>query len=214
MQNLIGTVTAIPPKLSSSYDDSGSKAPFLPSSAALECNCGNFGKRSIIGILNNKLGEDNSNEKKKSVLPAESKQKPEHDSKLFSDSFKLKGISFHVEFQDTINRCRADLANNQTLGVRLRHEPDNGQDKNAIVTEAFKQGHWKPIGYIPGPRVPKMHAAMYHGEITAMVMEYTVRHYNELIQKFLQIPYITITKYGKWLANQGDYQYNQHINFD
>ena len=115
MPNQIGTVTAVPPKLSTSYDKSGNKVPFLPSSAALECNCANFGNKSVIGIWSSK--EDKPGALKKSVPPPQVGQKSEQDPKLFSDSFKLKGVSFHVEFQDTINRCRADLASNQPLRV-------------------------------------------------------------------------------------------------
>ena len=79
-----------------------------------------------------------------------------------SETITLRGVSFHVEFQNTISRCRKNITENQPILTRFRRKPDNDEDRNAVAVEVFLQGHWKPMSYIyiPGNKVPKVQAAL------------------------------------------------------
>lgn len=160
----------------------------------------------MVGIYNSiEKSQDHSSQQ---AIPAPS------DLTVHGESFELKGISYHIEFQDTIRRCRANLNQNEPVVTRIDMEPDNGLDKNAIVVQVFKQGHWKTIGYVPGPKVPKVFTASHKNELISTTFQYVTRSYNHALQQFIYIPTITILKYGRWLPNDKNYQYNQNIFID
>ena len=58
----------------------------------------------------------------------------------------------------------------KTVTVRLLFEPTNERDENAIVVQV-KLGQsrseelWKPIVYIPSPKVPKVTTALQNNEV-------------------------------------------------
>ena len=73
----------------------------------------------------------------------------------YTEIFSLKGVSYHPEFQVTIAHCRKCLAENQAVSVHLRHEQDNGEDKNAVIVETFCRATGNPLGTFLGKKCQK-----------------------------------------------------------
>ena len=82
----------------------------------------------------------------------------------------MKGSSFHEHFQWTLKLCKEQLIKKKTLAVKLRFEPVNRKDENAVLVLASPGDSWAPIGYIPGIKV-----AVRNNEITKMTVT-TVRY--------------------------------------
>lgn len=192
------------------YDLSGNEVPALPRAAFdVGCNCLSFPNIGNIGIYpkdKDKLCTASDSD----ILQTGDRHRGTNLSQ-YSETFELVGVSYHIEFQETIKRCRNELLNNEPVTTKLKFEPDNGKDRNAIVFQVFKQGHWKSIGYIPGQRVCKTYTALSKDEITATRFEYSTRKYNHAINTFIHVPTVTVIKHGPWPVNDKDYQYNQQV---
>jgi len=83
--------------------------------------------------------------------------------------FTLKGNSFHEHFQDGLKLCKAALMRKETVPLKLVYEPINRRDENAILVHA-RCDSWRPIGYIPGIKVPKVTVAIDANEITKIAL--------------------------------------------
>ena len=75
---------------------------------------------------------------------------------LFTESFKLKGSSFHEHFQRCLRSCKEKLKNKISVPLKLRFEPTNRRDENAILVLAYPVNSWEPMGYIPGMKLAKL----------------------------------------------------------
>ena len=89
---------------------------------------------------------------------------------LFSETTNLKGNSYHSSFQSHLRQCKGVLMKKETMTVRLLFEPTNKRDESAIVVQvklhqSRSEDLWKPIGYIPGPKVPKVTTALQKNEV-------------------------------------------------
>ena len=223
-ENLIGISRSVQPKLASVIDKSGVSTPCLKDDPSFKCNCqrypavGKVGMKENLPQTSNGTGDimnggDEFDSSEGEISEASSTEETAEDLEIiqYTEIFSLKGVSYHPEFQVTIAHCRKYLAENQAVSVHLRHEQDNGEDKNAVIVETFLQGHWKPIGYIPGKKVPKVHHAMHGDEIKSTAIRLIQRKYIYALQTFLYIPTIVVVKTGLWLHNDNDYTYNQII---
>lgn len=130
---------------------------------------------------------------------------------LFTESFALKGSSFHEHFQWTLKLCKEQLINKKTLAVKLRFEPVNRKDENAILVLASPGYSWEPIGYIPGIKVPKVTLAVRNNEITKMTVTSVRYQYIFALSSFKYLASVSISKKGKWLKNRDQYKYNEDI---
>ncbi len=95
--------------------------------------------------------------------------------------------------------------------TRIRTEPDNSRDCNAVVAEVMVQGHWKIIGYIPAVKLQKVHSAIIKHEITGIRLVSINYTYYETHGKSYHIPTIVIVKHGRWLQNNPEYKYNDPL---
>ena len=91
---------------------------------------------------------------------------------MSTETFSLKGSSFHDHFQCALRLCRESLKRKESIPLKLIFEPVNRRDKNAIIVQAGCDT-WQPIGYIPGIKVPKVTKAICNKEITKTVMSST-----------------------------------------
>ena len=130
---------------------------------------------------------------------------------LFTETFGLKGSSFHEHFQKTLKLCKELLLNKKTLAIKLHFEPINRRDENAILVLACPGGVWEPIGYIPGIKVPKVTLAVRNDEITKMTVISVRYQYIFALSSFKYLATVTISKKGKWIKNKDLYKYNDEI---
>ena len=77
------------------------------------------------------------------------------ETQLFTETFTLKGSSFHEHFQSALKQCKVALKEKEQIPVRFVLEPINRRDENAVIVQVMFHDTWKPIGYIPGIKVPK-----------------------------------------------------------
>ena len=129
---------------------------------------------------------------------------------MFTETFTLKGSSFHDHFQCTLRLCRESLKKKESIPVQLIFEPVNRRDENAITVQA-RFDTWQPIGYIPGIKVPKVTEAIRNKEITKIVITNVKYQYIFPIASFKYIATISISKMGKWRKNKDNYKYNEDI---
>ena len=129
---------------------------------------------------------------------------------MFTETFTLKGSSFHDHFQCALRLCRESLKKKESIRVKLIFEPVNRRDENAITVQA-QCDTWQPIGYIPGIKVPKVTEAIRKKEITKIVITNVKYQYIFPIASFKFIATISISKIGKWRKNKENYKYNEDI---
>ena len=130
---------------------------------------------------------------------------------LFTETFGLKGSSFHEHFQKTLKLCKELLLNKKTLAIKLHFEPINRRDENAILVLACPGSVWEPIGYIPGIKVLKVTLAVRNDEITKMTVISVRYQYIFALSSFKYLATVTISKKGKWIKNKDLYKYNDEI---
>lgn len=83
---------------------------------------------------------------------------------LFTESFTLKGCSYHEHFQTALKICKQKMVKKEPVPTQLSFEPVNRRDENAILVHACYDGSWKPVGYIPGMKVAKVTKAIKNQE--------------------------------------------------
>ena len=119
---------------------------------------------------------------------------------LFTESFKLKGSSFHEHFQRCLRSCKEKLKNKISVPLKLHFEPTNRRDKNAILVLAY-----------PVMKLAKVFQAVRNDEIQSMKITSVFYQYIVPIQSFKCFATITISKKDKWLKNKDSYKYNDEI---
>ena len=135
-------------------------------------------------------------------------QSSDEEIQAFSETFNLKGSTFHKEFQIALQKCKQKLIENMPVELQLAIEPVNVEDENAIVVQVNLDGISTAIGYIPGRKVQKVQAALNNNEIINLALTRVQYKYiwGAGIHKY--IPQLTITKNGRWLKDDNKYQYN------
>lgn len=128
---------------------------------------------------------------------------------LFTESFTLKGSSYHEHFQNTLKNCKDKRIKKESLPVRLSFEPVNIRDENAILVHACPGNSWQPIGYIPGVKVVKVTQAINRNEITSMEITSIRFQYVFAINSFKYFATVSISKKEKWMKNRDLYKYNE-----
>ena len=82
------------------------------------------------------------------------------ETQLFTETFTLKGSSFHEHFQ----------RKKEQIPVRFVLEPINRSDENDVIVQVMFHDTWKCIGYISGIKVPKVTEAISKEEITKITV--------------------------------------------
>ena len=89
----------------------------------------------------------------------------------YSETFQLKGSTFHKEFQRTLHDCKEILLNkSSSVKLTLVKEPVNISDENAIVVEAKVGQHFSSIGYVLGKKIAKIEAAIESKKIVGIIL--------------------------------------------
>ena len=130
---------------------------------------------------------------------------------LFTESFTLKGCSYHEHFQTALKMCKQKMVKKEPVQTQLSFEPVNRRDENAILVHACYEGSWKPVGYIPGVKVAKVAKAIKNQEITSMEINSIKYQYVFPISSFKYFASVKITKKGRWMKNRDTYKYNEDI---
>ena len=119
-------------------------------------------------------------------------------------------------FQNHLTQCKELLLKKEEVNIRLHFEHTNRRDENAIVVQvklcdSSGEKLWKPIGYIPGPKVPKVTIALQNEEVKVVTVKNVFYQYVPPINDFQFFPSIVVSKLGRWPQNKKDYQYNEKI---
>ena len=160
--------------------------------------------------------EDISESEEQELSSGDSDDTDDGNVELFTETMSLKGSSYHSSFQSHLRQCKEALMKKETVSVRLHFEPTNTRDENAIVVQV-KLGQsgseelWKPIGYIPGPKVPKVTTALRNNEVHLVTVKNVFYQYVPPINDFRFFPSIAVSKMGRWPQNKKDYKYNDSI---
>ena len=205
----------LPPKIPSKEDDNIRSMPLLKLESC-DCNCTSFPKVSNVlleeGDGNAYVDQDMQDQSEKNVEDDEASTnnvcEPSLPTTLLSETFTLKGSSFHGEFQRVLRSCKHMLLENIPIEMRLCNEPVNINDENAVVVQAKVHGKFQSIGYIPGKKLQKVGSAVNNNAITDIVLTRVQYSYIWGAGEHKYIPQITITKHGKWLQDDKTYRYN------
>lgn len=159
-------------------------------------------------------GEDDYDFGDASGLTSKDLFAPEHTEcpprePLYTETFTLKGSSFHEHFQRTLKGCKEKMMNKETISIRLGFEPVNRRDENAVLVHVRPGDKWEPIGYIPGVKVLKVTQAINNNEITSMSLLSVKYQYVFSISSFKYFAMVTISKKGRWAKNRDNYKYNE-----
>ena len=133
------------------------------------------------------------------------------DGETFTESFALKGSSYHEHFQNALKNCKQKMVKKEAVPVQLSFEPVNRRDENAILVHASLDDLWKPIGYIPGLKVAKVTQAIKNKEVVSMSINSIKYQYIFPIASFKYFATVTITKKRRWMKNRDTYKYNEDI---
>ena len=146
----------------------------------------------------------------KELFAPESTERPSTEA-LYTETFTLKGSSFHEHFQRTLKSCKEKMINKETILIRLGKEPVNRRDENAILVHACPGDKWEPLGYIPGVKVLKVTQAINNNEITSMSLLSVKYQYVFSISSFKYFAIVTISKKERWAKNRDNYKYNEAL---
>ena len=80
---------------------------------------------------------DRVNESEATELFASENTICEVEEELFTESFTLKGSSYHEHFQNALKSCKQKIINKESVPVKLSFEPVNKRDENAILWTLF-----------------------------------------------------------------------------
>ena len=130
---------------------------------------------------------------------------------LFSETFKLKGSSYHGHFQSALTEIKQKLIKEEIVPVQLHFEPVNRRGENAIVVHACLGNRWKPIGYVPGMKVAKVTHAVNNQEITKVTIDSVKYQYIWALSMMKYFASVTIMKKGRWMKNKYGYKYSEEI---
>ena len=152
----------LPPKLPSKEDDNIRSMPLLKLESC-NCNCTSFPKETKVsnvlleeGDSDAHVNQDMQNQSEKNVEKDEasannvSEPSASQPTTLNSETFTLKGSSFHEEFHRELCSCKHMLLENIPIEMRLCNEPVNINDENAVVVQAKVHGRFRSVGCVPG----------------------------------------------------------------
>ena len=132
------------------------------------------------------------------------------DVQLFAEMIQMKGSSFHKHFQEALSACKQIMLDGNVPQLSLHQEPTNARDENAIIVKAML-GVRTPIGYIPGPKVPKVKLAMERGEIASVTLNNVIYRFVFCAQDHRYFAKVLLLKRNRWLPDSPTYTYNQII---
>ncbi|KAJ7390886.1 hypothetical protein OS493_021784, partial [Desmophyllum pertusum] len=85
---------------------------------------------------------------------------------LYSQYFAIKGAAWEDRYQEGLKLCSSKLLHKEEVKLRVKPEPGNIRDKNALKFEAYIDDDWNILGYCALPKIPKLWKALQNEEIT------------------------------------------------
>ena len=127
---------------------------------------------------------------------------------LYSEYLKLKGCTYHEQFQVSLKSCKLKQGAEEEVPLRLFYEPTNMADENAVVAQVLHDQKWISIGYIKGKKVEKILDALVSRSIKVVKFKKIEYSYIWSISQFKYMPTLVVTKQGKWARDNNTYSYN------
>lgn len=112
--------------------------------------------------------------------------------------FKCIGATKDLQSQDALRKAKDRISMGWTVPVRMRPEPTNIVDSQAIVFECEIDGKWKKIGYVVSNILNEVHAAIDANLILSVHFKCIkfVTHWSQSAPGFYAG--ISVTKNGPW----------------
>ena len=107
--------------------------------------------------------------------------------------------------------CDNAIRKKQTVSVRVKFEPDNIEDRNAIKIEVYFDNVWHIIGYCGVQKIPKLRKAMKGNEIVIVSLLNVKREWIPWQRKFSFYASINIVKRGQWEKDSPKNYYNSNL---
>ena len=127
--------------------------------------------------LGSESNEEEASESLEQELSSEDSDDNDVDNvELYTETMNLKGSSYHSSFQSHLRQCKEVLMKKEAVSVKLHFELTNRCDENATVVQvrlaqSGSEELWKPIGYTPGPKVPKVTNALRNNEVQLVTVK-------------------------------------------
>ena len=122
------------------------------------------------------------------------------EEQCYAEKIKLKGCSFHEQFQLALKNCQRLIAMHEDIELKLSFESVNMRDDNAIVAHAKLDDIWQSLGYVPAPKVPKVTVAMQKHHIQSVRLVRVYRKYIHDIGVHRYLGDAIVVKKGRWVG--------------
>ena len=127
---------------------------------------------------------------------------------LYSQYFAIKGAAWEDRYQEGLKLCSSKLLHKEEVKLRVKTEPGNIRDKNALKFEAFLDDEWHILGYCPLPKIPKLWKALQNEEITNLTITNLRRNWIPQVRDFRFSGGVNIVKKGIWEKDDPRNTYN------
>lgn len=225
--NLTASALALRPRDLSNEPNSIPTLPWL-NVTRTTCNCNLFprsGKvlistndaHEIVNQNDNDDNEDDSDEHDGQVVDISITPAPTTSSQPagtarstpeYAEKFKLKGSSYHTDFQTALRKCQTLLRAKTAVVCQLNIEPVNIKDENAVVVQSWLDDQWCSLGYVPGKKCHKVLSAIQESQITEIKLTRVYREISVNEGVYYLYGDVVLLKQGRWLPDTKGYKYN------
>lgn len=189
--------------------------------AQAECNCGNFSPSPscLVSFMpkderysdSESLNLESLNLEDEEDDNSVDQQSIQSKDDLHAETFKVKGSVHEDRYQQGLLMCDNAIRKKQTVSVRVKFEPDNIEDRNAIKIEVYFDNVWHIIGYCGVQKIPKLRKAMKGNEIVTVSLLNVKREWIPWQRKFSFYASINIVKRGQWEKDSPKNYYNSNL---
>ena len=130
---------------------------------------------------------------------------------MYSHYFDIKGAAWADRYQEGLKLCSSKLLHKEEVKLRVKPEPGNIRDKNALKFEAFLDNGWHILGYCALPKIPKLWKALQNEEITNLTITYPRRNWIHQVREFRFSGGVNIVKKGIWEKDDPRNTYNSNL---
>ena len=137
------------------------------------------------------------------------------DDKIFYDNnvFNVMGSVKEKRYQDALERVQELMAKEENVPLRVERDPDNIQDKNALIVEAFVDQSWKNVGTIQKRKIPKLTRALRQGTVGSYRFAGSPQYKLNVYKSGLhgQTCQLITTNKGRWDDDDRTYYYDKDL---
>ena len=183
---------ALPPR--SDYGNNEYKEMPWLDCETVNCNCSKFPQLRNVVLTKEPspkvsvgVGEEDSSDDTPTVEPSASANDDDDnldlETTLYSEYVKLKGCTYHEQFQVSLKSCKLKQRAGEEIPLRLFYEPTNMADENAVVAQVLHDQKWISIGYIPGKKVEKIIDALLSRSIKIVQFKKIIHTFGQEIMR-------------------------------